>query len=47
MSIRMKQITSIEELQDAVAMEREIYEVTNYINDKNERVFLRTLDFGI
>jgi hypothetical protein len=45
MSIRMKQITSIEELQDAVAMESEIYEVDNYVNDKDQRVFFKNFRF--
>jgi hypothetical protein len=35
----MKQITRIEDLQDAIAFGKEIYVVDNYINDKNEIIF--------
>jgi hypothetical protein len=35
----MKQITRIEDLQDAITFGKEIYVVDNYINDKNEIIF--------
>lgn len=37
----MKQIISIENLQDEIALGKEIYVVDHYMNDKYEMVFLK------
>jgi hypothetical protein len=43
----MKQITTIEELQDAIALEKEIYNVSCYETDKGKLVFSKSFSLWL